>query len=166
MKCSTVRHTHKCQICCHKDVINTCKVNLLSCKVKLSLVCSAQPVSVGSDVEGRTLFWIQIIQSSEQLRLLITFSPSLGNLLAVSITVDDLYLHYRIRSGSRKDYPMVERGSPDKVEYPFFHIGIRWTVGQSYLHCKNKQNKTKTKQNKTKQKQLVLTLKKLLSLLP
>lgn len=43
------------------------------------------------------MFWIEIIQLPALIQMLITLNLFLGNLLTVSITLDNLNLHYRIR---------------------------------------------------------------------
>lgn len=57
-------------------------------------LCSAvtKAGSIGFSQEGITLLRIQLIQSAELIQLLITFNLFGGNLLAVSIRMDNLYL--------------------------------------------------------------------------
>lgn len=79
---------------------------------------NAQDGSISSTIEGRTLFWDLLIQVPTLLRQQITFSLILINLLAVSIRMDDLDLHYRIRL--KKGLSDVEDGSLQTAEFGHF----------------------------------------------
>lgn len=57
----------------------------------------------------------QLIWSSVQLDVLITFRLPLGKLLSATIRMDDLYLHYRIKKG----LSFVDHGSQKSIS--IFH---------------------------------------------